>query len=474
MYLSIKGGVFMPVYDRRNRRELDQLVEEYITTNNINRRQFLQRATALGLSISGASALLAACGGTSTSTSGTPSTVSSIDVLTVWSGNELANFQMQTAAFTQKTGIKVNVESTRDLPTVLNTRIRGNNPPDVSGSPGFSQFHTFATEGKLVALEGFIDMSYIQQNYKQTWIDFASYNGHLYGVLPKANSKGTIWYNPKVFQAAGYTTPTTWDDMIALSTKIAQSGKYPWSMGLASGAASGWPAADWIDQIYLSTNGPDMVDKWVAHKIPWTDPTIKNAFQMYGQIAHGSHFINGAPASILATAFQDASYYPYDSPPRAYMYYLGDFTAGFITAQFPSLQAGTDFDFFAFPTINSQYAGAITGGADMLFAMKNNNGTQQFMKFMSTAEAQTIWVKQGGASSVNQSVDESAYPNHVQLNAAKQLKNATFFRTSPDDLMPTAMENAYWKATLAYVANPGSLDSILSGLESTASQVYTS
>jgi alpha-glucoside transport system substrate-binding protein len=296
----------------------------------------------------------------------------------------------------------------------------------------------------------------------------------LYGVLPKANSKGTVWYNPKEFTANGWTTPTTWDEMVALSTKISQSGKYPWSMGLASGAASGWPASDWIDQIYLSTNGPDMVDKWVAHKIPWTDPTIKSAFQMFGQIADGSHYINGAPASILATAFQDASYLPYDSPPKAYMYYLGDFTAGFITAQFPSLQAGTDFNFFAFPTINPTYAGAVTGGADMIFAMKDNNGTRQFMQYMSTAEAQTIWIKQGGASSVNKSVPLSAYPNPVQLNAAKQLAGATFFRSSPDDLMPVAMESAYWKGTLAYIANPAQLDSILSGLETTATQVYTS
>jgi alpha-glucoside transport system substrate-binding protein len=195
---------------------------------------------------------------------------------------------------------------------------------------------------------------------------------------------------------------------------------------------------------------------------------------MFGQIADGSHYINGAPASILATAFQDASYLPYDSPPKAYMYYLGDFTLGFITAQFPSLQAGTDFNFFAFPTINPTYAGAVTGGADMIFAMKDNNGTRQFMQYMSTAEAQTIWIKQGGASSVNKSVPLSAYPNPVQLNAAKQLAGATFFRSSPDDLMPVAMESAYWKGTLAYIANPGQLDSILSGLETTATQVYTS
>jgi len=465
----------MPIFDRRNRRDLDQLVEEYITTTNINRRQFLQRATAAGLSISGASALLAACGGsTSTSTTGTPATVTSIDVLTVWSANELANFQLQNAAFTKKTGIKVNVESTRDLPTVLNVRVRGNNPPDVTGSPGTSQFHTLASQGKIVALDTILDMSQIRQNYAQTWIDYASYNGHLYAVLPKANSKGTIWYNPKQFQANGYTVPTDWTGLVALSNQIASSGKYPWSMGVSSGAASGWPACDWIDQIYLSQNGPDMVDKWVAHKIPWTDPSVKNAFQMFGQIAHGSHYINGAPQSILATAFQDASYLPYDTPPKAYMYYLGDFTVGFITAQFPSLQSGTDFNFFPFPTINTQFPGAVTGGADLLFAMKDNNGTRQYMQFLSTAEAQTIWVKQGGASSVNKAVDLSAYPNEVQRNAAKQLTQATTFRASPDDQMPTAMESAFWKASLAYIADPGSLDSILSGLETTATQVYTS
>ncbi len=463
----------MPIFDRHNRRDLDQLVEEFITTSKINRRQFLQRATAAGLSISAASALLEACGG-GTTTTGTPSTVSSIDVLTVWSGNELANFKLQTAAFKQKTGINVNVESTRDLPTVLNTRVRGNNPPDVTGSPGTSQFQTLASQGKIVALDNILNMSQIQQNYAKTWLDYVSYNGHLYGVLPKANSKGTIWYNPKQFQANGYTVPTDWNGLVALSSKIASSGKYPWAMGVASGAASGWPACDWIDQIYLSQNGPDMSDKWIAHKIPWTDSSVKNAFQMFGQIVHGNHYINGAPASILATGFQDASYLPYASPPKAYLYYLGDFTLGFITTQFPSLKAGTDYNFFSFPTINAQYAGAVTGGADVMFAMKDNNGTRQFMQYMSSAEAQTIWIKQGGASSVNKAVNLSDYPNAVQANAAKQLTTATIFRPSQDDQMPTAMESAFWKASLAYIANPGQLDSILSGLESTAKSVYTS
>jgi alpha-glucoside transport system substrate-binding protein len=462
----------MPIFDRRNRRDLDQLVEEFITTNNINRRQFLQRAAAAGLSIGAASSLLEACGGSTTSTSSTK--VTSIDALTEWSGNELDAFNAINAAFTAKTGIKVSVESTRDLPAVLSTRIRGNNAPDIAGLPTLALFNQLANQNKLVQLDKFFNMSQYQQSYAQAWIDQSTVNGHLYAVLPKANTKGTIWYSPKQFQANGYTIPQTWNDLVALSDKIASSGKYPWAMGVASAASSGWPAADWVDQIYLNLNGPQMYDQWVAHKIPWTDPSIKNAIQMFGQIAHGKHYINGGPQEILATAFQDASYLPYDAPPKAYMYYLGDFTEGFITAQFPSLKAGTDYDFFNFPTINSQYAGAVTGGADIMVAMQDNNGTRQFMQYMSTAEAQSIWVKRGGATSVNKGVDLSLYPNAVAKASAQQLTQATSFRVGADDLMPAAMENAYWKGMLSYIGDASQLNSVLSSLESTAMSAYTS
>lgn len=466
----------MPTFDRRNRKELDQLVEEYTTSNKISRRQFLQRATAAGLSLSAASSLLAACGGGSSggvNSGGSPTTVTAIDVLHEWSGNELAAFTTITNNFTKKTGIKVNGEATRDLLTVLTTRVRGNNPPDAAGMPSYSLFQQLAGQNKLLQLDSFVGSEF-SQNYSQTWQQFVSVNGHIYAVLPKANSKGTIWYNPKQFQANGYTIPKTWDDLIALSNKIAGQGKYPWSMGVLSSGSSGWPGADWIDQIYLNLNGPDMYDKWYKHQIPFNDASVKNAFQMYGQIVNGTHYIKGAPQSILATAFQNASYLPYDTPPQAYMYYLGDFTAGFITAQFPNLKAGTDYDFFPFPTINTQYAGGVTGGADLFAAFKDNTGTRQFMTYMASADAQSVWVQTQVGTSVNKAVPLSAYPNDVARRSAQQLTSASSFRFGADDLMPAAMENAYWAGVLNYIQHPTQLDSILSSLESTAKQSYTS
>ncbi|GCE28872.1 alpha-glucoside ABC transporter substrate-binding protein [Dictyobacter alpinus] len=463
----------MTIFGRHARQELDLLVEDFVVTR-ISRREFFYRATAAGLSLSAASSLLAACNeNPGTHTNSNKSThVQSIETLTVWSGEELDSFLQINAAFTKKTGIGVISETTRDINAVLATRLKGNNPPDVCGMPSVSTFHQLASQNKLLRLDTFLDMGQFQKNYAQTWIDYSSYRGGIYAILPKANAKNTIWYNPKAFKAIGASIPKTWNELIALSDKIAAQGKYPWSMGMNSGTASGWPAADWIDEIYINKYGPDMYDEWIAHQLPWTHPSVKDAFQLFGQIAHGKHYIKGGPQTILSTNFQDASYLPFDQPANAYMYYLGDFTAGFIKDQFKNSQSGKDFDFFAFPTINPKYKGSVVGTADLIAAFKDNDGTRQYMEFLSSAEAQSIWVKRGGATSINANVDLTSYPDDLARNAAKQMATASSLRVSADDLMPLIVENYYWQGALQYIENPKQLDNILATIEEIALQAY--
>lgn len=463
----------MPIYDRRQRDELDQLVEEY-TRQPLSRRAFLQRAVAAGLTISSASALLAACGGGSSTSNGTPTTATSVEVLNVWGGEESDSFQAVVAPFTAQTKINVQVNSTRDLNTVLTTRLSGNNAPDMAILPNPGKMQELAGQGSLIALDSFLDMSKIHSDYAQAWIDLGTFNGHLYSIFYKAANKGTVWYNPSQFQKASYQIPATFTNLTTLSTTIAQSGKYPWSIGVSAAAASGWPATDWVAEIFLNNSGPTMYDQWVAHKIPWTDPSIKSAFQMFGQIVGGNHYINGGSQYILSTAPEAASYLPFDTPPQAYMYYLGDFTEGFITKQFPQLKPGADFNFFPFPTVNTQFQGAVTGGADVVVAMRDTTAVRQLVQYLATAAAQEIWVKRGGFTAVNKSVDLNAYPNPVSKASAQMLTSATTFRFGAGDLMPPAVQQEWWKGMLTYITDQTQLDSVLSDIENVAKQAYSS
>ena len=123
--------------------------------------------------------------------------------------------------------------------------------------------------------------------------------------------KSFVWYSPTAFEEKGYEIPKTWDDLLALSDKIAADdpdGK-PWCAGIESGDATGWPATDWVEDVMLRTAGPEVYDKWVAHEIPFNDPAVATALAEVGKILKNDKYVNGGQGdvkTIASTSFQDA------------------------------------------------------------------------------------------------------------------------------------------------------------------------
>ena len=398
--------------------------------------------------------------------------ISTVNVLGVWDTDELESFQAMVAPWEEQTGGAMAFSGTRDLIAVLTARVAAGNPPDVAILPNPGQMIELVKEGKLVALDSFLDMDTINQQYAQGWIDLGTADGNLYGVFMKADSKGTVWYSPRDFTANGWEVPNTWDEMIALSDRIVSEGMNPWSVAVESAEASGWPATDWIGEILLHESGGDVYDQWVNHEIPWTDSRIKSAWEKFGQIVLTPEYVPGGATTALSTHFIDGAYLPFEDPPRAAMYYLGAFTQGFISEQFPELVAGEDYAFFPFPTIDPQYAGAVTGGANVVVLFNDNPTTRSFVEYIESAEAQQIWVERGGFTSVNNQVSLDAYTNPLARLAAEQLTDATVFRFDADDNMPSAVQKAFWKGTLDYLQAPLQLDSILADIETIAVGAY--
>src|SRR5262245_18243795 len=211
--------------------------------------------------------LLAACsqgGGTTTgSSAGGEKIGGSVSVLATWGGDEQDSFLAMVKPFEDKTGVKVQYEGTRDLNAVLTARVEGGNPPDLAGLPGPGQMAQFARAGKLKDLGSVLDMAALKDQYSDDWLKLAQVDGKQTGIFIKAAVKGPIWYNAKTFpQVSGGAMPKTFDELLALSQKIADSGTTPWCIGLESGAASGWPGTDWLEDIVLRQAGPDVYDKW--------------------------------------------------------------------------------------------------------------------------------------------------------------------------------------------------------------------
>lgn len=211
----------------------------------------------------------------------------------------------------------------------------------------------------------------------------------------------------------------------------------------------------------------------MAHEVPWTDPRIREAFERFGEIALNEDYVAGGEPAILATNFEVGSYLPFMEPPRAMLYYLASFTQGFIATQFPDLEPVADYDFFPFPTITSEYAGAVTAGADVVVVFRDSPTVRSFLNYLASAEAQTVWVERGGFTSVNQGVGAEAYPDELAAKAAEQLAAAPHLRFGAGDMMPAPVQEAFWSGLLDYLQNPDDLDQILAGIESVAQDTYT-
>jgi alpha-glucoside transport system substrate-binding protein len=395
-----------------------------------------------------------------------------VSVLAVWGGDELDNFMAMVKPFEEETGIKVEYEGTRDLNAVLTTRIEGGNPPDLAGLPGPGQLREFAEEGHLVALNEVLDMGTMRNQYDEGFLKLATVDGDLNGIFIKAAVKSLVWYNPKAFEAAGYEVPTSWEELNALEDQIIADGAQPWCIGLESGAASGWPGTDWIEDIMLRTAGPETYDQWWTHEIAWTDPAVKNAWDTWGSIVNDADMVYGGQQFVLSTNFGEAPFPMFDDPPKCYMHRQASFITSFITEQFPDVVAGEDYDFFQFPPIDPLQGEPLLVAGDLFGMFNDTPQARALINYLVTAEAQSIWAERGGFLSANKTVDPGVYPDQLTQQIGEMLAEATSVRFDASDLMPEAVNNAFWSGIMDYVSTPENLDSILESIESNAQDAY--
>jgi alpha-glucoside transport system substrate-binding protein len=182
-----------------------------------------------------------------------PGAGGSINVLSLWGGSEEEAFKAVLADFTAKTGVTVNYEADRQTySTTLQSRITGGNPPDIAIIPGIGFLRRFAKDGSLKKIADMgVDTASLSSSYPEGFLAAGTVDGELYAIPAKYNNKGTMWYRPDVYTAAGVTAnPTTWEDFKgALDATVGKPG------AMALGAKDDWNLTDWFENIYIRQAG---------------------------------------------------------------------------------------------------------------------------------------------------------------------------------------------------------------------------
>ncbi|MEU0058309.1 extracellular solute-binding protein [Streptomyces sp. NPDC006334] len=192
----------------------------------------------------------------------------SVTVLANWSGDERAQFESAVKRFEEQYHIDVVYQGSSALSQVLAADLAAGTQPDVAVLPGPGELVAYAAEGRLVPLDGLFEAG----AYDRVWMPkVAGADGRerTYWLPVKTGLKSMVWHAGDV-QRGGLTALAGDPD--------------GWCLAMASGATSGWPGTDWVEDILLQQAGPQVYAQWASGDLAWTDPRVRRAWRTWGEM----------------------------------------------------------------------------------------------------------------------------------------------------------------------------------------------
>lgn len=279
--------------------------------------------------------------------------------------------------------------------------------------------------------------------------------------VPLYNYPWAVHYSKSLFEEKGYAPPATWDEMIALAEQMVADGIVPFAFG----NDGKWPAMGTFDILNMRVNGYDFHVSLMAGQEDWTSEEVKNVFAQFATLL--PYHQEGANGRTWQEAAQALKAH------EAGMYMLGTF----VSEQFAD--ALDDLDFFAYPALNDEHGtdsiDAPIDGFMMAASPKNEAGAKEVLRYLGTGEAATIYLTENpGNLAANSNADTSGY-TPLQAKAAELIAaTANIAQFLDRDTNPEFAANVMGDALADFIADPGSIDSILSDVEDRKKVIFES
>jgi len=372
-------------------------------------------------------------------------------------------FEKSMEPFEEATGITVNYIGNKEFEGSISIRVDAGDAPDIADFPQPGLLANFVRTGKIVDPTEFISEDWLKEQYNQSWLDMAMMQGQVAGIWHRFNGKSLVWYPKEEWDAAGYEIPETWDEMIALMDTIVSDGDTPWCVGIESGAATGWPATDWMEEVMLRTTSLENYDKWTTGELDFASPEVKNAAETLAEVWFNEDYVYGGSNAIVSTNFGDAPAPMFEDPPGCWLHKQGNFITGF----FPEgAEAGVDYDFFYLPPIDEQYGKPFLVAGDIMAMFNDRPEVRALMEYFTVPQSAAGWLETGGALAAHQTATPDMYGVDLERGIAALVNQATSFRFDGSDLMPGEVGGgSFWKGMTDWVSGAADLDTVLAEID---------
>lgn len=361
-------------------------------------------------------------------------------------------------------GIAIDYHGSDTFETRVPALARAGRAPDLAIFPQPGLITELAREGLLKPAAPAVQEN-ARKGWAADWLRYGTVDGKLYAAPMDANVKSLVWYSPRWFKAHGYAVPTTWQEMLTLSERIAADGVKPWCAAIQSGVATGWPATDWLEDVLLRTAGSGVYDDWVAHRIPFNDPRVVAALAMVGQILKNPRYVNGGYGgvkSIATIAYQEGGLPILEG--KCAMHRQASFYSNWWPA---SASVGPNEDIYAFylPTMTPPTAAAprpVLGAGTFVGAFSDRPEVTAVAAYLATAHFANQHARLGQAISANRGLDPASLTLPVARYSAELLADPNVtFRFDGSDLMPASVgSGTFWRAITEWIKGRGDADTL--------------
>ncbi|MGR8010011.1 extracellular solute-binding protein [Streptomyces hypolithicus] len=388
-------------------------------------------------------ALLAAIALTSTACAEEPRPA--VSVLGPWTGDEEESFETVLAQFTGEYGIEVDYQGTTSLRETLLAQVQAGSPPDIAVLNSLGDLTEYAHDGVLAPLP-----ENVRERSPQPWAPELTVDGrkNTYWTPVKIDLKSVVWHYPDNSARKG-----------------------AWCLGMGSGATSGWPGSDWIEDILLQKSGPALYEQWATGELPWNSREVRTAWETWGRL-----LTSGGPAQTSAALGNG-----FEGRDGKGLMARGDGGAGAGSEEagdggcvrehqgsFIRRLYGNDVTFTASASAVAGLAnnrGAYEVAGDMAALFRDTAGARSLLTFLTGEQARGTWARavpernlpffpasvgSYGDAWANRSVDEA-------LTRARRLC------VDASDVMPAGLRGAFYRSVLEFLAAPGD-GALLTGL----------
>ena len=299
-----------------------------------------------------------------------------------------ADFQNEFNSTYDNINLVVEVVSWNDIYTVVNTRLGGNNAPDILNIDVFADYQA---DDLLLPAQDYVSEETYAKFY-DAFLEQSVVDGTVWAI-PDLASARAMYYNEDILKAAGVEVPTTWDELKEACKKIKEydDSIYPWGIDMTTDEGQAAFA------YYIWNNGSDFTDadgNWILN-----DPKNVEAIEFaIGLVNDG--YTNSDPANETRYNLQDlfgAGKLAMVIGPNSIPTYIAD---NYEKAETPE-EEQINYNFAAIPT-NGGNASVSAGVMDRFMCFDNNHSDEKieaiktFFDFFYEDERYSEWVLMEG------------------------------------------------------------------------------